>query len=48
VVGVEALPEAAEQAESAHLAGAALVDGALVGVLELASVLDAAQGVGAP
>jgi purine-binding chemotaxis protein CheW len=48
VAGVEALPEAGEQAESPHLAGAALVDGALVGVLELASVLDAAQGVVAP
>jgi purine-binding chemotaxis protein CheW len=45
VAGVEALPEAAEQTESAHLTGAALVDGGLVGVLELASVLDAAQGV---
>jgi purine-binding chemotaxis protein CheW len=47
VAGVEALPEAAEQTESAHLTGAALVDGGLVGVLELASVLDAAQGVAA-
>ena len=45
VAGVEPLPEAIEQADSAHLSGAALVDGALVGVVELASVLDAAQGV---
>jgi chemotaxis signal transduction protein len=44
VTGVESLPDAAEQAESAHLSGAAVVDGALVGVLDLASVLDAAQG----
>jgi purine-binding chemotaxis protein CheW len=45
VAGVEALPEAAEPAESQHLSGAALVDGALVGMVDLAAVLDGAQEV---
>jgi chemotaxis signal transduction protein len=40
VEGVEDLPEAAEEVESPHLASAALVDGALVGVLDVGSVLD--------
>jgi purine-binding chemotaxis protein CheW len=45
VVGVEPLPEASEPADSPHLAGAALVDGALVGLIDLGSVLDAVQEV---
>ena len=48
VDGVEPLPEATEQAESPHLVGAALTDGALVGVIDITSVLDAAQGVPVP
>jgi purine-binding chemotaxis protein CheW len=40
VEGVEDLPEASEEVESPHLAGAALVDGALVGVVDVGSVLD--------
>ena len=44
VVGVEPLPEAREEAESPHLTGAALADGTLVGVVDVASVLDASQG----
>jgi purine-binding chemotaxis protein CheW len=44
VAGVEALPEATEPVESPHLSGAALADGALVGMLNLGSVLDAAEG----
>lgn len=43
VAGVENLPPASEPADSPHLKGAALTGGALVGVVELASVLDAAQ-----
>jgi purine-binding chemotaxis protein CheW len=44
VVGVEPLPKATEDAESPHLDGAALADGALVGVVNVGSVLDASQG----
>jgi chemotaxis signal transduction protein len=44
VAGVDQLPEAVEEADSPHLMGAALVDGALVGFVELESVLDAVQG----
>jgi chemotaxis signal transduction protein len=44
VAGVEPLPDATEPSESSHLAGAVLTDGALVGMLALGSVLDAAQG----
>jgi purine-binding chemotaxis protein CheW len=40
VDGVEDLPDASEEIESAHLTGAALVDGELVGVLDVGSVLD--------
>jgi purine-binding chemotaxis protein CheW len=47
VAGVEPLPDATEPAESSHLSGAALADGALVGMLDLRAVLDAAQGVAA-
>jgi twitching motility protein PilI len=45
VVGVEHLPEASEEVDSPHLLGAALADGALVGVVNVSSVLDAVQGV---
>jgi len=44
VVGVEPLPEAREEADSPYLSGAALADGALVGMVDTASVLDASQG----
>jgi chemotaxis signal transduction protein len=40
VAGVEQLPDATEEVESDHLAGAALTDGKLVGVIDVASVLD--------
>jgi chemotaxis signal transduction protein len=43
VVGVEELPDASEEADSPHLTGAALFDGALVGVLDVGSVLDAVE-----
>ena len=48
VVGVEPLPDAREEAESPHLRGAALADGALVGLVDVASVLDASQGARVP
>jgi purine-binding chemotaxis protein CheW len=47
VVGVEPLPDVTEPTESSHLLGAALVDGTLVGIVDLGSVLDAAQAVAA-
>lgn len=40
VVDVGALPAATESAEGAHLTGAALVDGVLVGLVDLDSALD--------
>jgi purine-binding chemotaxis protein CheW len=43
VDGVEDLPEASEEVESRHLAGAALADGALVGVVDVGSVLTAVE-----
>jgi purine-binding chemotaxis protein CheW len=43
VDGVEDLPEASEEVESRHLAGAALADGALVGVVDVGSVLEAVE-----
>jgi purine-binding chemotaxis protein CheW len=43
VSGVEALPEASEAAASAHLRGAALVDGVLVGTIDVAAVFDTIQ-----
>jgi chemotaxis signal transduction protein len=46
VVGVEPLPEATEPAESPYLTGASLADGALVGMVDVGAVLDAAQGGG--
>jgi purine-binding chemotaxis protein CheW len=44
VVGVEELPEASEEVDSRHLTGAALADGALVGVVDVGSVLEAVKG----
>jgi chemotaxis signal transduction protein len=44
VIGVDHLPEATEEVESRHLVGAALHDGALVGVVDVASVLVAVRG----
>jgi purine-binding chemotaxis protein CheW len=44
VTGVEELPEASEEVDSPHLAGAALADGALVGVIDVGSVLEAVEG----
>ena len=41
---VEQLSAASEETESPHLAGAVLTDGALVGLVNLASVLDSVQG----
>jgi purine-binding chemotaxis protein CheW len=46
VSGVQQLPEATEPAGSRHLKGAALAGGSLVGVVELASVLDASEEAG--
>ena len=44
VAGVEDLPAATEEVESAHLAGAVLARGDFVGVLDVRSVLDAVEG----
>ena len=44
VTGVEHLPEASEEIESRHLVGAALADGALVGVVDVNSVLAGVAG----
>jgi purine-binding chemotaxis protein CheW len=44
VAGVEQLPEASEEVDSRHLTGAALADGALVGVIDVESVLGAVEG----
>jgi chemotaxis signal transduction protein len=41
---VEQLAAVSEETESPHLAGAVLTDGALVGLVNLASVLDSVQG----
>lgn len=43
VVGVESVPEPSETVESPHLVGAALVDGSLVGVIDVKSVFDQLQ-----
>ena len=43
VAGVEQLPEASEEVDSRHLAGAALTDGTLVGVIDVGSVLQAVE-----
>jgi purine-binding chemotaxis protein CheW len=44
VIGVEHLAEASEEVESRYLLGAVLTEGALVGVIDVRSVLDASQG----
>jgi purine-binding chemotaxis protein CheW len=44
VIGVDHLPEATEEVESGHLAGASLHNGALVGVVDVPSVLDSVRG----
>lgn len=44
VAGVEQLPPASEETEAPHLAGAVLVSGDLIGVLDVRSVLDAVAG----
>jgi purine-binding chemotaxis protein CheW len=44
VAGVEQLPEVSEEVDTRHLVGAALADGALVGVIDVQSVLDAVEG----
>jgi purine-binding chemotaxis protein CheW len=43
VVGVEPVPKPSQTVESPHLVGAALIDGALVGVIDVKSVLDRLQ-----
>jgi purine-binding chemotaxis protein CheW len=43
VESVETLPEASEEVDSPHVQGAALVDGALVGVVDVGSLLDAVE-----
>lgn len=43
VTGVEDLPEASEEVDSRHLAGAALADGAFVGVVDVGSMLEAVE-----
>jgi purine-binding chemotaxis protein CheW len=47
VESVASLPDAAEEVGSEHLIGAELVDGALVGVVDVGSVLDAVEGASA-
>jgi purine-binding chemotaxis protein CheW len=44
VLGVEHLPEASEEVASPYLLGAALTDGALVGVVNVRLVVEAVQG----
>jgi purine-binding chemotaxis protein CheW len=43
VVGVEPVPKPSEIVDSPHLVGAALIDGSLVGVIDVKSVLDQLQ-----
>jgi purine-binding chemotaxis protein CheW len=43
VAGVEPVPKPSETVESPHLVGAALIDGSLVGVIDVKSVLDQLQ-----
>jgi purine-binding chemotaxis protein CheW len=45
VIGVGALPEVVEPAESEYLEGAVLVDRTQIGILDLGTVLGAAAGV---
>jgi chemotaxis signal transduction protein len=44
VTGVQPIGDACEEAESPYLAGAALTDGALVGVIDVRAVFDSLQG----
>jgi purine-binding chemotaxis protein CheW len=44
VTDVETLPTAEEEASAPHLSGAALIDGELVGVVDVAALFDAVQG----
>ena len=44
VIGVEELPPSGEPAQSPHLTGAVLRDGALIGVIDLDSVIDSVVG----
>jgi chemotaxis signal transduction protein len=44
VVGVEDIGDAGEEAQSPLLSGAALVDGVLIGILDLPALLDSVQG----
>jgi purine-binding chemotaxis protein CheW len=43
VSAVEALPEASEEVASPHLSGAALVDGTLVGTIDVAAVFESVR-----
>jgi purine-binding chemotaxis protein CheW len=43
VESVEALPDVSEGVDSPHVPGAALVDGALVGIVDVGSLLDAVE-----
>lgn len=43
VAGVEPLPDASEETESRHLAGAVMIDTSLVGVVDVQSLLDAIE-----
>jgi purine-binding chemotaxis protein CheW len=43
VTGVEVLPEASEEVASPHLDGAAIVDGVLVGTIDVGAVFDTVQ-----
>ena len=43
VDGVEQLPDASQEVDSRHLVGAALAEGALVGVIDVESVLAAVE-----
>ena len=43
VVGVEPVPKPSETVESPRLVGAALIDGSLIGVIDVKSVLDQLQ-----
>jgi purine-binding chemotaxis protein CheW len=44
VTDVETLPAAKEEATSPHLSGAALLDGELIGVVDVGALFDAVQG----
>lgn len=44
VTDVETLPAAKEEAHAPHLSGAAMIDGELVGVVDVGALFDAVQG----